>query len=312
MKQEPHLLHIWRFTDGKPGHQNQSLGLVQALQKRVECHLHEWEVPSTIMERWRWRKNWNLEVQKLAQPQLIIGAGHRTHAMVLRAQRQYGGRSVVLMKPSLPSSWFDLCVIPEHDQVKLRPNILRIRGVLNSISKSEQQETNRGLMLIGGPCRHVSWADEEVIEQVTTIVESSPQVQWSLTTSRRTPESFLKQLLNKISAENLRVTPVSETDPGWVAEKLALSKQVWATSDSVSMLYESITSGASTGVLFVPWTTTGKLRAGLEDLIRSKMVTLYSDWNAGEFLPSPTGPLAEADRVADWIIEQWYAPLKSS
>jgi mitochondrial fission protein ELM1 len=308
MKKETPILHIWRFTDGKPGHQNQSLGLVQALQKRIKCDVREWTIAATFLERWRWRKNWNVEVQVLAKPQLIIGAGHRTHAMVLRAQRQFGGKSVVLMKPSLPLSWFDLCVVPEHDQVKMRPNVLPVRGVLNTICKSDQQATNQGLILIGGPCRHVKWSDIEVIEQITKIVESSPHVHWDLTTSRRTPDSFLKLLGDKGSAQNLTVIPVSETKSGWVAEKLAVSKQVWATSDSVSMLYESITSGASTGVLYVPWTTDGKLRAGLDDLIQSNLVTPYSGWISGEFLPSPAVPLAEADRVADWIMEHWYAP----
>jgi mitochondrial fission protein ELM1 len=308
MKQETSLLHIWRFTDGKSGHQNQSLGLVQALEKRVKCSVHEWQIPSTFWERWRWRRKWNMEVQNLTRPDLVIGAGHRTHLMVVRAQRKFGGKSVVLMKPSLPLRWFDLCVVPEHDQVKLLPNVFQVRGVLNTICKSERQEPNRGLILIGGPCRHVNWSDEEVIKQVFKIVVSLPHVQWSLTTSRRTPDSFLKRLADKGSAENLTVTPVSETKSGWVAEHLALSKQVWATSDSVSMLYESITSGASTGVINVPWTTTGKLRNGLENLIQSKMVTPYSAWTSGGFLPSPAVPLVEADRVADWIIKHWYAP----
>lgn len=306
MKKDTTLLHIWRFTDGKPGHQNQSLGLVQALQKQIKCDVREWKIPSTFFERWKWRRNWNGEVQGLAKPQLIIGAGHRTHTMVLRAQRQFGGKSVVLMKPSLPLSGFDLCVIPEHDRVKMRPNVLPVRGVLNTICKSGQQAINQGLILIGGPCRHVNWSDKEVIEQIAKILESSPHVHWDLTTSRRTPDSFLKLLVDKAFTQNLTVTPVSETKPGWVAKKLDFSRQVWATSDSVSMLYESITAGASTGVLHVPWTTDGKLRAGLDDLIQSKMVTPYSAWTSGGFLPSPAVPLAEADRVADWIIKHWF------
>ncbi len=310
MKKDTTLLHIWRFTDGKPGHQNQSLGLVQALQKQIKCDIHKWEIPSTFLERWKWRRNWNVEVQGLAKPQLIIGAGHRTHLMVLRAQRQCGGKSVVLMRPSLPLSWFDLCVIPEHDRVKMRPNVVPVRGVLNTICKSGQQAINQGLILIGGPCRHVNWSDELVVEQIDRILKSSPSMQWILTTSRRTPVSFLKHLADKCHAANLTVTPVSETQSGWVAEKLACSKQVWATSDSVSMLYESITSGASTGVLNVPWTTTGKLRNGLDELIQTKMVTTFSDWNSKQPLPPPSVSLAEAERVAGWITAQWFTKLQ--
>ena len=309
MKQETPL-HIWRFTDGKPGHQNQSLGLVEAIKKRVSCLIHEWEIPPSLIQRWKWRKDWKAEVKKLPQPHLIIGAGHRTHSMVLRAQRQCGGKSVVLMRPSLPLSWFDLCVVPQHDQVKLRSNVMQVRGVLNAITASGQQKLSQGLVLIGGPCRHVDWSDELVVEQIDRILKSSPSMQWILTTSRRTPPSFLKHLADKCHAANLTVTPVSETQSGWVAEKLACSKQVWATSDSVSMLYESITSGASTGVLNVPWTTSGKLRNGLDELIQTKMVTTFSDWNSKQPLPPPSVPLAEAERVADWITAQWFAKLQ--
>lgn len=310
MNKESHLLHVWRFTDGKPGHQNQSLGLVQSLQNRTQCTIHEWEIPSKFIERWRWRKRWYTEAQKVPTPHLVIGAGHRTHLMVLLAQKRYGGKSIVLMRPSIPLSFFDLCVVPEHDQVKLRSNVLQVRGVLNTICHSNEQDSSQGLMLIGGPCRHVNWSNQDVIQQISAIVESSPEVDWTLTTSRRTPDTFLDLLAEKCAEVNLRVVPASETQPGWVAERLAHAKQVWATSDSVSMLYESITSGASTGVLEVPWTSTGKLRAGLEDLIQTKMVTSFSNRASNGFLPPPPVPLAEASRVADWILDNWYPEQK--
>ncbi|MBT5926337.1 MAG: nucleoside-diphosphate sugar epimerase [Verrucomicrobia bacterium] len=306
MNQEPSSIHIWRFIDGKPGHQNQSLGLIQALQKRVHCEVNEWEIPSTFFTRWSWRRKWRCEAEGLAVPDLILGAGHRTHSMVLRARQRFGGRSVVLMKPSFPIGWFDLCVVPEHDHVNPHSSIFQVKGVLNTMELSEQSDASKGLMLIGGPCRHVEWSDDDVIQQVASVVSASRKVRWELTTSRRTPDSFLVRLEAKCSSLNLTVTPVSQTQPGWVAEKLCISNQVWATSDSVSMLYESLTAGAATGVLDVPWTTTGKLREGLEHLVESKMVTPFSEWNPGDFLSSPPTPLAEADRVADWIMKHWF------
>ena len=309
MNQEPSKLQIWRFTDGKPGHQNQSLGLIQALNKRVRCCVHEWEIPSAFFSRFQWRKKWFAGAQRLEPPDLIVGAGHRTHAMVLRASQRFGGRSAVLMKPSLPSSWFDLCVIPEHDHVKLRSNILQVKGVLNTIAASDRQDASKGLMLIGGPCRHVDWSDDLVVQQVAAILKASMEVHWQLTTSRRTPDSFLKHLNATSSFSNLTITPASKTGPGWVSGKLAVSKQVWATSDSVSMLYESLTSGASTGVLNLPWTSKGKLREGLEHLVESKMVTPFNAWIPGKLLASPPIPLDEARRVAEWMIGNWFAPV---
>lgn len=306
MKKDTTLLHIWRFTDGKPGHQNQSLGLVQALQKQIKCDVREWIIPSTFLERWKWRRNWNVEVQGLAKPQLIIGAGHRTHTMLLRAQRQFGGKSVVLMKPSLPVSWFDLCVVPEHDRVRIRPNVLPIRGVLSTMDLSMQQDESKGLILIGGPCRHINWSNEQVIQQIVQIVKSEPNVHWSLSTSPRTPDTFLNLLKDRASFANLTQFSVLQTPPGWIAERLNESKQVWATGDSVSMLYESLSSGAATGVLNVSWTQEGKIWQGIQQLINEGMLTSFDHWGPGEKLTNPNEPLREAERVAQFIVLNWF------
>ena len=306
MNTETPLLDIWRFTDGKPGHENQSLGLIQALQKRRNVRIQEWRVPSSFFGRWRWFVKWKQEVTGIQTPDLIIGAGHRTHRMVLRARKFFGGRSIILMKPSLPVSWFDLCIIPEHDHVKSYQNVMKVLGVLNTIEPSNHHDIAIGLMLIGGPCRHVCWSDEEVVDQIATIVTATPEIRWELTTSRRTPPSFLPEIQAKISAPNLTCTPVTQTKTGWVAQKLEISKYVWATSDSVSMLYEALTSGASTGVLDVPWTSSGKLRKGVDLLIQNKMVTPFSEWSPGVTLAGPSKPLHEAQRVADWMIEEWF------
>ena len=296
-------IHVWRFMDGKPGHENQTLGLIRALKKRVTCSVREWRVPKGWLERLRWRRVWGREASVAGQPDLILGAGHLTHTMLVRARRKFGGRSVVMMKPSLPARWFDVCVVPEHDGVQEREDVLTVRGVLNPIEQSEAQVRTQGLVLVGGPCRHVRWDDPSMIKQITGILQSTPETHWTLTTSRRTPDSFLNSLK---PADNLNVIPASETPPGWVAEQLSRCGQVWASGDSVSMLYESLTSGAATGVLEVDWAGEGKLRQGVQSLIQTGMITSFSDWQPGEPLPLPSSPLAESQRVADWLLEHWF------
>ena len=300
-------IHIWRFMDGKPGHENQSLGLIRALEKRVACSVQEWRVPIGWLERLRWRRVWGREASAVRSPDLILGAGHLTHTMLVRARRKFGGRSVVMMKPSLPVNWFDLCVVPEHDGIQKREGVFTVRGVLNPIEKSEAQVQTQGLILVGGPCRHVCWDDPAMIKQIARILKATPDTQWTLTTSRRTPDSF-QDLLK--SEDNLKVIPASETPPGWVAEQLSRCGQVWASGDSVSMLYESLTSGASTGVLDVDWAGEGKLRQGVESLIQTGMITSFSDWQPGEPLPPPSSPLSESQRVADWLLDHWFPHLE--
>ena len=296
-------IHVWRFMDGKPGHENQTLGLIRALEKRVGCSVQDWRVPKGWLERLRWRRVWDREASLVNPPDLILGAGHLTHAMLARARRKFGGKSVVMMKPSLPVNWFDLCVVPEHDGVQEREGVLTVRGVLNPVEKSETQVRSQGLILVGGPCRHVHWDDPSMVKQIARIHQSTPDTHWTLTTSRRTPDSFLEWLK---PVDNLNVIPASETPPGWVAEQLSRCAQVWASGDSVSMLYESLTSGAATGVLEVDWAGEGKLRQGVQSLIQTGMITSFSDWQSGEPLPPPSSPLAESQRVADWLLVHWF------
>jgi hypothetical protein len=108
--------------------------------------------------------------QNLPAPDLIIGAGHRTHFTVLAARRAHGGRAVVLMQPSLPLGWFDLCLIPEHDRPRDRPNVERTYGVLNTVLPASHAAPDRGLFLIGGPSAHHAWAEARMVEQILTVL----------------------------------------------------------------------------------------------------------------------------------------------
>ena len=54
----------------------------------------------------------------------------------------------MLMRPSLPSSLFDLIVAPEHDVVATGQNVVEVKGVLNGVPFVDNKDTNAGLMLI--------------------------------------------------------------------------------------------------------------------------------------------------------------------
>ncbi len=133
---DSHPLIVWCFTDGKPGHDNQSRGLLAALRERVvvdDFTIHIADCRAGLMSCLTGRAVFGRE---LPAPDLIIGAGHATHLPMLNARRVHGGRVVVLMKPTLPAAWFDLCVIPAHDRSRRAENILVTRGVLNRIRRA--------------------------------------------------------------------------------------------------------------------------------------------------------------------------------
>ena len=150
------VIHIWIVTDGKLGHVNQSLGLVEALQRKTP-NLTWQEVP--IMKAWQAvRYAWK-QKQKKSSPKFIVSTGHHTHFTLLILAKIMQVPAIVLMKPSLPLSWFDLCIIPEHDTPLARHNIIESIGPLNRMQPAKKDIESK-LILVGGPSKHFDWSDE--------------------------------------------------------------------------------------------------------------------------------------------------------
>lgn len=299
-------LVLWRFLDGKPGHENQTLGLVGALRERIpELIVHDLIVPGRWAQIQGFVTGRFANCEELAPPDLIVGAGHKTHSALLITKRAYGGQALVLMKPSLPMGWFDLLVVPEHDDVSASEKCFVTRGVLNTIKDTSRGDSERVLVLLGGPSSHHAWDNEKLLAQLETVVRDQPNKQFVVTSSRRTPAHFWEQA-KQLSYANIDWVPFEETQYGWVAEQLALSGEVWVSEDSVSMLYEALTSGASVGVFELPrLKQKGRVIKGLDSLIASGMVTPYRKWLSQKQLTQPKDQFNEADRCADWLIEKW-------
>jgi len=295
---------VWAFTDGKAGHENQTRGLLAAFARCRPVDARWINVPAyaSVLSSLMTRRF--LPGVGLPPPDLLVGAGHRTHLPLLAARRAHGGRTIVLMKPSLPRAWFDLCVIPEHDEAS-GANVFTTRGALNPVEPGKK-DAHAGLILIGGPSRHHGWSENDILSQVETIVASEKDINWKLTTSRRTPSGTTARL-RALTFGNLNVVPVSATGPGWLLECLAEATQAWVTEDSVSMVYEALTANAATGVLSVPARRESRIARGIDALIRDGMVTRFADWQRGQKLVAPAAPFNEAARVAAWIGEKWLS-----
>ena len=227
------------FRSGKAGHENQTRGLVQALAQTGTVGVH-WIRPARGAALWlaALRRRFPAGAG-LPDPDLLIGAGHATHLSLLLARRARGGRSVVLMKPSLPRGWFNLCVMPEHDHVAPAANVLITRGALTAVTPGSGGDPTAGLLLIGGPSRHYGWSDSALAAQVAAIVQREGATHWILTTSRRTPAATLA-LLRDIKTSNLVIVPFERTDRHWLPAQLARAATVWVSEDSVSMVYEAV------------------------------------------------------------------------
>jgi len=290
---------LWRFSDGKAGHDSQSRGLVMALAERLPITEHVLPVTHRYQPLAWWLTRRYPPGAALPAPDLLIGAGHTTHLHLLAARRRYGGRSVVLMKPSLPRTWFDLCIVPQHDRVTSADNLIVTQGVLSGIRPGGTHDSKIGLIAIGGPSRHFIWDNDAMLQQIEQLQQQRPVTRWSVTTSRRTPSGFLEQLRRRTG---LPCHSADETGPdGWTTH-LAVAGEVWVSQDSVSMIYEALSSGAAVGLLAVPTKGRNRISAAIDRLINEGRVGAPGQWQPA----APAGPpFDEAARCADWIAERW-------
>lgn len=295
------MLTIWRFSDGKRGHDNQSLGLVDAFCRLTTCQVETVNVPSGWLKILYWLFRHSGSHASLPKPDFIIGAGHATHWPMLLARGLHGGRIAVLMKPSLPLSWFDWVIAPAHDGLPEGKSVMVTQGPLNRIQKSSSHDIKEGLMLIGGPSSEYGWSESTLLKQIHLISLHHGEINWQLTTSRRTPEGFLKNLEN-LDISNVTAVPHDEVDSDWLPVHLAQASQVWVTPDSASMVYEALTAGAAVGCFELPYARPGRVARGLERLIREKRVTTFSDWERHGKLVPCTQELNEAERCARQLL----------
>ncbi|MEO8614027.1 MAG: mitochondrial fission ELM1 family protein [Luteolibacter sp.] len=296
-------LIIWLLCDGKPGHENQSLGLADALARQVACEVHRISLADEhgLFQR---VKSALAASKNFPNPNLIIGAGHATHFALLWLTRKHHAKSIVLMRPSLPLSWFDLCIAPSHDFPKppQRANLVLSRGALNRVSPGDGVKSGK-LILIGGPSKTHGWDDAAVLDM---LAQATDRGGWELTDSRRTPNDFLGQACEQLPG----VTGFShhETPPDWVPDKLRRAKEVWVSEDSISMIYEALGSGARVGLLPVPrLKTDSRVLRGIDSLVADGFLTPFAEWRNSGRLPAPPETLREADRCATEVIARLMA-----
>ncbi len=271
------------LTDGKPGHENQSFALTEALERRVA----EITVQSLPYKKWR-------EVPREATH--IIATGHKTHLPLLRASQRVGAQSIVLMRPSLPACFFSHIIAPEHDYTKgkVASHVILTKGMLCRLPEELPEKEALTTVMVGGPSKHYSWDADAMHGQLVQLASESdhPVV---VGDSRRTPEET-RTKLSQLSASYI---PHEETERGWLPQQLAKSSHVWVSRDSMSMVYEALTSGAQVGLLDVPLAKgETRITRSVELLLEQGLACSFDQRQA---MKPPHARFHEAARVADLL-----------
>ncbi len=294
------------LSDGKAGHANQSRGLAEAIGRLRDAHVSEIGIPASKgpLERLRVARR---SLEALPVPRLLLGAGHAVHPALLSLARKTGAPCVVMMKPTLPAALFDLCLVPEHDLAgkRLPENVLPTLGALNRVPPPGPGPRPGGLVLLGGPSSSHGWDGAAVAAALEKILPAAPALKWEITDSRRTPEGALREIAARFP--DPAAHPHGETGPDWLPARLSRAAEVWVTEDSVSMIYEALSSGARVGLLPAPaLKKAGRVARGIARLAETGFITPYDRWTPAAGLAAPPRVLREADRCAAIILKRLF------
>ena len=293
-------INIWLIMDGKRGHEKQSEYLVQALQNLADIEITK--MNGMFLNPFISKLLRLFNFDSIKKPDLIIGAGHATHLSMIFSKILNGGKTVVIMKPSLPHSWFDLCFIPKHDGVPEKPGIFLTNGSINNIENEKKHNKSKGLIVLGGKSKHFTWDTQVVIDQINNIINQHPKIRFKIATSRRTPKDFIDHLDANLK-KNIPVYEYEKVKKNWFMEEAKLSKFAWVTEDSISMIYELIASGSNITPIRLENKYDSKISIEISRLINTGLIRTYD----GE--RKKTNNLLfnnEAKRCANFILNKWF------
>ena len=281
---------IWRLIDGKLGHEKQSLALVNNIKSLTKCkvydvHVHDLQNPiySIIFKIHHLPKG-------IDNPDIAIGAGHKTHLYLLAIKRCLNAKIIVIMKPSIPLMFFDLCIVSEHEDIKSGVNIITTQSSLVNFNSNQNKKENKGLILIGGPSKHYFWDTKLVLGQISEISKKFKFRKLLLSTSRRTPFDFVDEL-SKLNINNIKVYKYSKKGD-WFEKHINKVKNIWVTNDSYSMIIEALASGANVDIIDLKVKQNSKL---------SKEIKIIKN-NIKKKIPIQN----EAKIVAKYIKKIWF------
>ena len=295
-----HPLVVWQLSDGKRGHERQAQGLIEALgtQTRLEKRLVPVRLlPGTLGLDALLRRA--PAAPLLPPPDVLVAAGRRTHWPAVWLRRIFRCRSICLMRPGASRPWFDLSIVPQHDEPPTASNIIVSEGPLNPFHPGPAQQA-LGLVLLGGPSRHHAWDATTLLRQLSAVLKRTEGKDWIICTSRRTPPDFEDELA-AWNFPRARVMPFDAADENWLVRHLPAAQEIWVSADSLSMIYEALTVTTSVGVLTLPERRQDRVSRAVGNLIASAKVRTAD---------APTQlmthePLAEASRCAGLVLQRW-------
>jgi hypothetical protein len=296
-------LCIWIFHDARAGHLSQLQGLSMRLQSHQNCKIKWFDIHQQglgLSQLFSMRAS----LTQLDKPDLILGAGHRTHLSVLIAGFKFKAFTSIIMKPSLPICLFNSVICPQHDMLKDSKKVFTTFGPINKIDKTKRSDSpkdrTKNLILLGGSSKHFQFESDRLIRQIIEICKENSNQQWILSNSPRTPPAT-NLALEQLELPNLTIYDYQNSRLGSLQDLLLETKFTWITPDSMSMIFEALTAGVKVGLFECKPKKPTRITKQVKQLIDEAYVIDFA--RHMQNMPEPVKETPwEADRAATWLL----------
>jgi uncharacterized protein len=255
-------VEAWVVTDGKPGMENQCLGLAEAVGARTSVKRIKVATP------WRWLSPWPVLAPLsavdpplgLPWPQLLIASGRQSIGPALRVKAAANCFTVQIQDPVAARDRFDLIVPPRHDKLS-GPNVLPTRGALHRVTPARLQaeaeiwraslaHLPRPLVavLIGGANSAYRLGPAEMTSLAAQLRGLGAGL--AITPSRRTDPKAVEALKQGLEGAAAMIWDGTSENPYF--GYLGLADHVLVTCDSVSMTSEALATTKPVHVIQLP------------------------------------------------------------
>lgn len=269
---------VWVLSDGRPGHYNQSRGVVKALE-----HLKQFEVTwlevnlragflRQVLKLLLNKTSFTLSIQILRlfytftplpedKPDIIVSSGGKTSFINAAMTRKFACTNIFCGSlRGLSEKLFSVVLTIDPAQKTERHVVLNVAPTIltpaDAAVAGREFCAQKGLMdnklwamIIGGDGAGYKYHDDDWFQLADLMVGVAEKfsIRWILTTSPRTGNNAEELLRKQLPTEILADSVWYAAEPRKIMQAyLGASEMVFCTEDSMSMISEAIASGCPT------------------------------------------------------------------
>ncbi len=338
--------YILVLSDGKAGHLKQSLALANMIKEtRIEQGFSGGDTIIEVLDT-GFKSNFmraifdsgialNFGLHQLsfcfpkgvytkinaAYGDYIVSCGASLAGVNLGFKKELGAKSAIIMRPNIYNVGdYDLAVIPVHDRIRPRRNIVFTKGSVTDLNRQtfflyagalkERVNITKGKtigVLIGGDSKAYGLDAGIITAALDEVMRAADKLDAEvlLTTSRRTSkeaEAAVKRRLGTSARAKLVLIANEDNFKGAIEGILGLSDMLVVSGESIAMVTEAVSSGKKV-VVFMPRKKsvffTAKQESAVRNLEKKGLVAVSKVGGLAQAICAASGKNAPNDIIQE-------------